>query len=355
MSLIDKLRKNSTIKEAAILSESNFFNAKEQIPTDIPMLNVALSGSINGGISAGLTTIAGPSKHFKSNFALKIVSAFLKNKPNGVVLFYDSEFGSPESYFKNFGINTDKVLHLPIKNIEDLKFDIIKQLEEIDKKDDVMILVDSIGNLASKKEVEDALKENSAADMSRAKQLKSLFRMVTPYLTFKDIPMIVINHTYQEIGLFPKQIVGGGTGSIYSSNAVWIVSRSQEKTGTEVSGWNFTINIEKSRFVKEKSKIEINVTYDGGIDKYSGLLENALEGGYVIKPSNGWYSRANISNDKKFREKETHSSEFWDTILKDTDFPNYLEKKYKLVTDISFDPSEDIEKIKELEENEYET
>jgi len=318
-------------------------------------LNVALSGNINGGISAGLTTIAGPSKHFKSNFALKIVSAFLEKKINGVVLFYDSEFGSPDSYFKNFGINTDKVLHLPVKNVEDLKFDIIKQLEEIDKKDDVMILIDSIGNLASKKEVDDALKENSAADMSRAKQLKSLFRMVTPYLTFKDIPMIVINHTYQEIGLFPKQIVGGGTGSMYSSNAVWIVSRSQEKTGTEVTGWNFTINIEKSRFVKEKSKIEINVSYNGGIDKYSGLLENALEGGYVIKPSNGWYSRANVNNDKKFREKETHSDEFWNTILKDTDFPNYLEKKYKLVTDISFDPiADDIEKIKELKENEDE-
>lgn len=336
MSLIDKLRKNSTIKEAAVLSESKFFTEKEQIPTDIPMLNVALGGSINGGLGAGLTMIAGPSKHFKSNFALKMVSTFLAKKPNGVVMFYDSEFGSPDSYFKSFGINTDNVLHLPIKNVEELKFDIVKQLEELDKKDDVMILIDSIGNLASKKEIDDALKENAAADMSRAKQLKSLFRMVTPYLTFKDIPMIVINHTYQEIGLFPKQIVGGGTGSMYSSNAVWIVGRSQEKTGTEITGWNFTINIEKSRFVKEKSKIEINVTYDGGIDRFSGLLDNALEGGYVTKPSNGWYSRSHVPDDKKFREKDTHNSEFWDTVLKDTDFASYLEKKYKLVTDVVF-------------------
>jgi RecA/RadA recombinase len=337
MSLIDKLRKNSTIKEASVLSESKFFTEKEQIPTDIPMLNVALGGSIQGGLGAGLTMIAGPSKHFKSNFALKMVSTFLAKKKDGVVMFYDSEFGSPDSYFKSFGINTDNVLHLPIKNVEELKFDIVKQLEELDKKDNVMILIDSIGNLASKKEIDDALKENAAADMSRAKQLKSLFRMVTPYLTFKDIPMIVINHTYQEIGLFPKQIVGGGTGSTYSANAVWIVGRSQEKTGTEITGWNFTINIEKSRFVKEKSKIEINVTYDGGIDKFSGLLDNALEGGYVIKPSNGWYSRAHIPDDKKFREKDTHTDDFWNTILNDTNFPSYLEKKYKLVTDISFD------------------
>jgi hypothetical protein len=48
------------------------------------------------------------------------------------------------------------------------------------------------------------------ADMSRAKALKGLFRMATPYLTMKDIPMLAINHTYQEMGLFPKAIVSGG-------------------------------------------------------------------------------------------------------------------------------------------------
>ncbi|MEK9700023.1 MAG: hypothetical protein VW270_29860, partial [Candidatus Poseidoniales archaeon] len=84
--------------------------------------------------------------------------------------------------------------------------------------DKVIIIIDSIGNLASKKEVEDALDGKSVADMSRAKQMKSLFRMVTPHLTMKDIPMVVVNHTYKEIGMFPKDIVGGGTGSYYSAD-----------------------------------------------------------------------------------------------------------------------------------------
>ena len=56
-----------------------------------------------------------------------------------------------------------------------------------------------MGNLASKKEVEDAEAGKSVADMSRAKAFKSLFRMVTPHLTLKDIPLIVVNHTYKEI------------------------------------------------------------------------------------------------------------------------------------------------------------
>ncbi len=77
--------------------------------------------------------------------------------------------------------------------------------------------------------------------MSRAKQIKSLFRMVTPHLTLKDIPMVVVNHTYKEIGLYPKDIVGGGTGSYYSADNIYILGRQQEKEGTDLIGYNFII------------------------------------------------------------------------------------------------------------------
>jgi RecA/RadA recombinase len=237
------------------------------------MINVALSGSVDGGLTPGLTMLAGPSKHFKTGFALLMASAYLKKYEDGVVLFYDSEFGTPQSYFKTFGIPMDSVVHTPIMDVEELKFDIMKQLTNIERSEHVCIIIDSIGNLASKKEVEDTLNEKSVADMSRAKQLKSLFRMVTPYLTMKDIPMVVVNHTYMEIGMFPKAIVGGGTGSYYSSDAIWILGRQQEKDGTDIAGYHFVINVEKSRYVKEKSKIPITVSFAGGINRWSGLLD----------------------------------------------------------------------------------
>jgi len=210
MSIMDKLKKNSKLSHTAVLSKSKFFTDKDMIPTDVPMLNVALSGSLDGGLAPGLTVLAGPSKHFKSSFALKIASAYMKKYPEAVMLFYDSEFGSPQEYFQNFDIDTDRVLHTPITNVEELKFDLINQLEQIDRDDKVIVIIDSIGNVASKKELEDTLNEKSVADMSRAKALKGLFRMATPYLTMKDIPMLAINHTYQEMGLFPKAIVSGG-------------------------------------------------------------------------------------------------------------------------------------------------
>ena len=147
---MDKLIKTSTIKESEILSKSNFME-KSETPTPIPMINVALSGSMDGGIKSGLTVLAGPSKHFKSTFALLMLKSYLDADKEAICLFYDSEFGSTDDYFSSFDIDTDRVLHSPLKNIEKLKFDIVKQLEEIGRKDKVFILIDSIGNLASKK------------------------------------------------------------------------------------------------------------------------------------------------------------------------------------------------------------
>lgn len=333
MGIMDKLAKNSRIKESSQLDKSKLFSNKVMVKTPVPMINVALSGDPDGGLSSGLTVLAGPSKHFKTSFALLMAAAYLDKYEDAVLLFYDSEFGSPQQYFKSFGIDTSRVLHSPITNVEELKFDLISQLENIERSDKVIIVIDSIGNLASKKELDDAMNEKSVADMSRAKALKGLFRMTTPYLTMRDIPLLAVNHTYQEIGLFPKAVVSGGTGIYYSSDNIWIIGRQQEKKGTEIMGYNFVINVEKSRFVREKSKIPISVTWEGGIETYSGLLDVAMEGGYVVKPQNGWYSKVDRTTgeveEKKVRLSETLKKEFWTPIFAG-DFKDFLKKKYEV-------------------------
>ena len=334
MSIMDKLKKNSKLSHTSVLSESKFFNEKDMVPTHVPMMNVALSGSIDGGLAPGLTILAGPSKHFKTSFALVMASAYLKKYPESVILFYDSEFGSPQSYFEQYDIDPARVLHTPITNVEELKFDLVNQLEGLSRDDRVCIVVDSIGNLASKKELEDAINEKSVADMSRAKSLKGLFRMCTPYLAMKNIPMIAVNHTYKEIGLFPKDIVGGGTGLYYSADNIWIIGRQQEKKGTEIEGYHFIINVEKSRYVKEKSKIPITVTWDGGLLSHSGLLNVAIAGGYIKSPSTGWYSIVDRTSGEllpsKVRAKDTLHPEFWMQILQETDFKEFVKQKYSI-------------------------
>jgi RecA/RadA recombinase len=267
-----------------------------------------------------------------------MAAAYQKKYSDAIILFYDSEFGTPQAYFEAFDIDMTRVIHTPITNVEELKFDIVQQLEAIEKKDHVIIVVDSIGNLASKKEVDDAADGKSVADMSRAKQLKSVFRIVTPHLNLKDIPMIVVNHIYMEQGLYPKAIVSGGTGIYLSADNIWILGRQQEKEGTEIKGYHFVINIEKSRHVREKSKIPITVTFDGGISKWSGLMDVAEEGGYLRKPKVGWYEAVDpetgeVLSDKLLRAKEiADNGVFWKMMFDKTGFADYIKNRYTVAT-----------------------
>jgi RecA/RadA recombinase len=328
MSLLEKLRAAGSVKSET-LDNSSLFNEKESIPTDIPIINVALSGKIDGGITSGLGVIAGESKRFKSLLGLIQMKFYLEKYPDAVGLFYDSEFGVTKEYVTALGIDSSRIIHIPIEHIEQLKFDIAKRLDEIKRGDKVFVFVDSIGLLASKKEAEDALAGKDATDMTRAKQLKSVFRIIVPHFTTKDICGVIINHVYKEQGsMYPKDIVSGGQGVMLASNWVWIIGKSQEKDEEGIKGWNFTINVEKSRFVKEKAKLSFLVTYEGGLNRWSGLMDEALDSGHCIKPKNGWYQRA--GEEKNYRLADTDNREFWLPILKKADFQDFIMKKYQL-------------------------
>jgi hypothetical protein len=136
--------------------------------------------------------------------------------------------------------------------------------------------------------------------------------------------------------LFPKDVVSGGTGIYYSADTIWIVGRQQDKVGTEIQGYHFVINIEKSRHVREKSKIPISVSYEGGIVKWSGLMDVAEKGGYLRKPKVGWYEAVNpetgeVISEKLMRAKEVNDNkEFWLMMFEKTDFSQYIKNSFAI-------------------------
>lgn len=156
-----------------------------------------------------------------------------------------------------------------------------------------------------------------------------------------DISVAEVEHYILENG-----IVSHNTGQYYAADNIYIVGRQQNKEGADVSGYNFVLNVEKSRYVREKMKVPITVSFETGVNRWSGLLELALDTGHVTKPSNGWYTRPLIDTDgKKFREKDTNTGEFWIPVLTKTDFGSALKSAFQL-------------SLSEMEENEkidYET
>jgi hypothetical protein len=151
-----------------------------------------------------------------------------------------------------------------------------------------------------------------------------------------DISVKDVEHYILENG-----VVTHNTSVMYSANQVFIVSRSQEKDGSDLVGYNFTINIEKSRFVKEKSKLTFQVKFDEGIMKYSGLMDIALKSGFVVKPKNGWYQKYN--DEKMYRLAATNNSEFWESLLSDEGFKSAITYKYKLSNKIELVEEEVVE------------
>lgn len=332
-SLISKIIKSSNIQLASVYADSELINSSDEFaPTSIPMLNVALSGKWNGGVPSGITILAGPSRMGKTFIGLIFVKAYLDKYPDSVCIFLDSEFGAGKAYFERLKIDTTRIIHIPLTNIEEAKFAITGIYDKLSRGEKVITFFDSIGNIASKKELDDAIDGKSVQDMSRAKQIKSFFRIITPYINLLNIPFIGINHTYQTTDFFPQQVMGGGTGPMYTANNVLFMSKSKDKDGKELTGFDFKLKVEKSRFIREGSTFTMNANFENGIDKYSDLFEFALENNFIISPTKGFYQKAEKYNDiKKYRRADfERNDEIWKDIIEDNEFILAYEKQYKL-------------------------
>jgi len=327
--LLERLQSAGSIKTAEIVSESSYFNERDVIPVSVPIINVAFSGRLDGGFVPGLTVLAGDSKTFKTLLSLKLLKSYLDKYDDSIAVIYDIEKGITLENMKMHEIDTDRVLLIrDIEHVEQLKFDMHKRLTECKKGDHVFFLIDSIGMIASKKEIDDSIEEKSVADMTRAKAIRSFLRIITPHLTIKDLPCVMIAHTYNTMELYAKAVVSGGTAITYTANQVFIITRAQEKdSDKELVGWNFTIHVDKSRFVKDKAKFTFTVLFDYGIEKNSGILDLAVEGGFVTK-SGAWYAY----QEQKFQRKQSQAEDFWlwEKLYADKGFHKFIEEKYRL-------------------------
>jgi RecA/RadA recombinase len=332
LTVLDRILKNSTVATSATIDKSKYFQEIDFIQTQVPAVNVLFSGLLDGGLTSGLSIFGAKSKHFKTAFLMLCIRAYFDKYDDAVCIFYDSEFGAPQSYFESFGIDITKVVHTPVRHIEEIKFDLVNQFEGLECGDHVIVIVDSLGNLASKKEIEDAIDQKSVADMTRAREAKGFVRTAIGYLKPLDIPMVAAGHVYNEMSLFPKEILSGGTGYYLLAQNVFFISRSQDKNKTtnEIEGWKFNVTVEKSRLVKEKSKIMVEVSYERGINPWSGLLDIALETGHVLNPKQGQYTKKD--DETVYTQKKTNTRAFWESILQDETFKTAVKDMFTVAS-----------------------
>ena len=209
-------------------------DVSEYTSTGNLLFDAQISGSVFGGLpNSQIITLGGESGVGKTYFSISLIKNFQDQYPdNNLVLIFDSETAINKSRLDNFGVNMDRVNYFPIHSIMDLKTQITKVLQKLNLNYErgaikPLIIIDSVGNLPSSREIDNALKANDAADFTRAKELRSLFRIVTQMLSTHGIPLISTTHTYTGVmDFFPTQKVGGGGGQIYASDYIFVFIKS---------------------------------------------------------------------------------------------------------------------------------
>ena len=319
---LNKLRKLKSVQDS--IYEEN--KEQEFISTGVATLNILFGGGIDKGIPVGkVSMIAADSSLGKSFIALKIAKN-AQTKGKSVILF-DAEKAFNKALADNLGIQEDEMLVIQETSLEKVTQQFMNIVDELGEDvKDTMFIIDSWNVLVTSKTIDDASAGNDKTDMTTAKKKNTLAKL----LLNSGATIFTINQIYQPLDAYSPAQIPGGLGIYYSSSSiVQATSKAKQKESDgEISGAIVTAMTRKGRFSREHSKLKYLINYDGGFNAFYGLLDIALEGGYVTKPSAGYYTRTHINEDKKLREKDIYTEEFWRPIFNDTDFKAYVEKAY---------------------------
>jgi hypothetical protein len=153
----------------------------------------------------------------------------------------------------------------------------------------MLLVLDSLGNLSTNKEMEDSESGSDKTDMTRARLIKAAFRTITLKLGVLGIPLLITNHTYDTQGMFSTKVQSGGSGVSYNNSISVFLGKSKEKDGDDVVGALIRSKLQKSRFTKENTQVEMKLYYDRGLDRYYGLLDLGLKYDIITKSKDKGY------------------------------------------------------------------
>ena len=277
--VLDNIGKTIPIQIEKEIKERKFLS------TGVYLLDACLSGKLlGGGISTNrISCVAGESGSGKSFICYSVAKNAQKSGYS--VIYIDTEQSIDLQDLPNYGIDNslEKFRLVRSNKVEDVNMLLTQLLDELkDQKlagfelPKLLIVIDSLGQMASNKEKEDLLAGNIKQDMTKAKALGSMFRSINTDLGFLDIPLLVANQTYQTMDLFSQEKLRGGNGLLYSASVIGMMSKSKLKDSNVddmdlgASGISVLFKCIKNRLAKPK-KIRFDISFVNGMNPYTGL------------------------------------------------------------------------------------
>ena len=332
---LSSMVKSSGNKYASLVSEGlEGSDVDGFVDTGCYILNALLSASIyNGMPNNKITALAGETSTGKTYIALGIVSKFLKDNKEGVVLYFDSEQAVTSDMFKDRGIYPKRIAVFPVSTVEEFRHQAITIVDKYllypkSEQKPIFIVLDSLGMLSTSKEMADTAEGKDTRDMTRAQIIKATFRVLTVKLGIAKIPLVMTNHTYQSMGMFPTSELAGGQGLKYAASTIIYLSKKKDKDSSgEVVGNIIHCKLYKGRFTKENKMVDVRLSYETGLDPYYGLVDIAVK--YEIFKKNS--TRIELPDGSKVFEKviyENPQKYFTKDILDKLDAAVYTEFSY---------------------------
>jgi RecA/RadA recombinase len=271
-------------ENASVVSDGTYSDTCGYIDTGSYVLNALFSGDIYGGMPDNkITAIAGPEASGKTYYSLSILKHFLDSKENGIGLIFESEGALNKEMIEERGLDSKRVIIVPVATVEQFKHQALKFISNYLEKDEkdrrpIFMVLDSLGMLSTSKEMADTEEGKETKDMTRTQQIKAAFRVLTLKLSRAKVPLLVTNHVYQTMGMFPTQELSGGSGLKYSASSIVALGKSKEKDSAgKMSGVKIRCKMMKGRQTREGSEVKTLLSFSSGLSRYYGLLDIALK------------------------------------------------------------------------------
>lgn len=254
-----------------MMTEDTTSSVKDYLHTGNYILNAAFSGSILKGIPTNRTIVlSGESSTGKTYLLLNICRE--AQKAGYFVVYYDSENAVDPEIAKSFGLDLGQIRYEPVATVQDFRTSITSLTEYLIEQKKagkeiprILFALDSAGNLASAKEVEDAAAGSDKADMTRSKVLKSLFRILMVRMGYLGSTLICTNHIYKTLDLFAKNVQSGGCLTEGTKVKLWngeYINIEDVTEGENLAGVTEAPNAVTTTYTFEKPCVK--VTFDDG-------------------------------------------------------------------------------------------
>lgn len=299
MSVLKDLMKASGNDLAGIPSEDDLLgDITSYIDTGSYSLNAILSGRlVDGGIPSNkIVVFAGDPAVGKTFFVLACMKQFLDDTPDSIGMYFETEYALTKKILSDRNLPTNRISILPVNTVEVFRHQASRVLNayiEAREKQEMprmFMALDSLGQLSTNKEVGDIEEGKDVRDMTRAQLSRGTFRVLTSKLGRANVPLVVTNHVYNVISYnsyVPTKEMGGGSALSYSATSTIFLSKSVDRDDKtkEATGNIITARVKKSRLTKEYTSAKVLLRFDGGLDRYYGLISLAAKYGVFKKLS----------------------------------------------------------------------